>query len=88
LADSTASVAQQNTILMSRCIKELDGQPVPPDPMNRTMVLELGLADRRKIIREMINRQPGPQLDKVEVTHETCGGQVPLPLMLVELFQF
>ena len=79
--DKTA--AEVNTILLSGCITSINGAP----SIGARTALSLGMADRNKIIDEILNRNPGPRLGEVKKTCQACGEDIPLPLSLTDLFR-
>jgi hypothetical protein len=79
--DKTA--AEVNTILLSGCITSINGAP----SVGARTALSLGMADRNKIIDEILNRNPGPRLGEVKKTCQACGEDIPLPLSLTDLFR-
>jgi len=46
----------------------------------------MGVADRKKILKEVVKRQPGPKYDGVTFTHEDCGEEVSLLITVGDLF--
>lgn len=80
-ADQEATIAEQNTTLLSRCMLRLD-----EDPSNVKTVKSLGMADRRKILKFLNDKQPGPRFNKIEYTHDVCGTVIKLPLGLADMF--
>lgn len=80
-ADKTS--AEINTILLSGCVLSVNGMP----SMGASTVLQLGMADRSKIVDEIISRVPGPRLGEVVKTCKACGEEMATPLSLVDLFR-
>jgi len=72
-----------DTIVLKDCVQEINGTPV----INHSVVLGLGVMDRRTILTEISNRNPGPQLSEITKDCPTCGQEVSLPLTLADLFQ-
>lgn len=87
-ADLESTVAESNTILLSRCIVSHDGVALgePGGSMAVRFVQDLGMADRKKILRYLFDNAPGPRFDQIEFTHEVCGAVIKLPLALGDLF--
>lgn len=83
LADGKRTVSEMNTLMLSRCVQEIDGQPI----MGVNAVRNMGLADRRKILDFLAATQPGPQLEEVSEECPACGRSVPVPLDLFGLFR-
>lgn len=75
--------AEINTLLLSGCIVALDGIP----SAGSGTALSLGMADRTKIIDEIIKRNPGPRLGEVKKPCKACGEPIDLPLSLLDLFR-
>ena len=79
--DKTAS--EINTILLAGCVLTINGSP----SMGASSVLKLGMADREKLVAEILRRNPGPRLGEVKTTCEACGEDIPMPLSLADLFR-
>lgn len=79
--DKTA--AELNTLLLAGCIVQLDGSP----SLGASTALSLGMADRNKIVDEIIKRNPGPRLGEVTKACKACGESISLPLSLLDLFR-
>lgn len=75
--------AEINTLLLSGCIVSLDGAP----SVGAGTALSLGMADRTKIVEEIIKRNPGPRLGEVKKPCKACGESMDLPLSLLDLFR-
>jgi hypothetical protein len=75
--------AELDTILLKNCIESINGAPV----LGLDDVRKLSLKDRRDILQEITNRNPGPQLSEIKIPCQSCGTEVPLPLTLAELFR-
>jgi hypothetical protein len=75
--------AEINTLLLSGCIVSLDGAP----SAGASTALALGMADRTKIIDEIIARNPGPRLGEVKKACKACGESIEIPLSLLDLFR-
>lgn len=75
--------AELNTLLLSGCIVALDGAP----SLGASTALSLGMADRNKIVDEIIKRNPGPRLGEVKKACKACGEDILLPLSLLDLFR-
>jgi hypothetical protein len=81
--------AQRNTVLLTKCvmsITEANGQEfqVVASP---SMVLNLSIPDRQKIVAEITERQPGPRYNSFSFTHEECQNEVNLALGVADLFR-
>ena len=75
--------AEINTLLLAGCIVSIDGTP----SIGASTALALGMADRTKIIDEIIKRNPGPRLGEVKKACKACGEPMDLPLSLLDLFR-
>jgi hypothetical protein len=75
--------AELDTILLKNCIEAINDVPV----LSMDDVRKLSLKDRRDILEEITNRNPGPQLSQIKIPCQSCGTEVPLPLTLAELFR-
>ena len=75
--------AELNSILLNGCINSVNGAPAKPN-----ISLKLGLVDREKITREIVERTPGPRLSEVTKVCEACGAEMSIPLNLAALFRF
>jgi hypothetical protein len=75
--------AELDTILLKNCIESINDMPV----LSLDDVRKLSLKDRRDILQEITNRNPGPQLSEIKIPCQSCGTEVPLPLTLAELFR-
>ena len=74
--------AELDTILLRRSIVSINGMPI----LNAEQVRLLSIKDRRAIITEITDRNPGPQLSEIKKPCMSCGQEVPLPLTLADLF--
>lgn len=83
-ANADRTVAELQTVLLERCVVEVDGQPV----VSKSVIDNMGLADRRKITDELNNRNPGPQFDNLVIECPDCEGEVVVPISLGTLFRF
>jgi hypothetical protein len=75
--------AEINTLLLSGCIVSIDGSP----SVGASTALSLSMADRAKIIDQILDRNPGPRLGEVTKVCKACGETMELPLSLVDLFR-
>ena len=75
--------AEINTILLSGCVLAVNGEP----SLGASTVLSLGMAERAKVVDEILERVPGPRLGEVVKTCKACGEQMNTPLSLVDLFR-
>lgn len=80
-ADNKFTKAQMDTRLLSKCLVSVDGAVSMSDAAR-----SLGLYDRKKILKELVERQPGPQLNDIKFDCKFCGKEVTLAIGLEELF--
>lgn len=76
--------AEQNTLLLSRCVISINGQKVNG---SKDAVKRLGSSDRQAIIKFLAEIQPGPLYDEVKSKHEGCETEFPLYLTVDDLFR-
>jgi hypothetical protein len=82
-ANADKTYAELQTILLEKCVVEIDQRPV----LSKLQIQNLGLQDRRKITEEISNRNPGPQFENISVTCPDCEGEVVVPINLGTLFR-
>jgi hypothetical protein len=87
LADPKATNAEHNSTLLARCLVEIRDEHGNTKPGGTDLAKSLGLADRRTILNQLAAKQPGPRLLELKIEHEECGGEVPLPLSVADLFR-
>jgi hypothetical protein len=75
--------AELDTMLLKDCVESINGTPV----FDVKQVLSLGVTDRRKILSEIADRNPGPDLSQVKKVCPSCSQEVTIPLSLVDLFR-
>lgn len=75
--------AEINTLLLSGCIVSINGE----QSVGAGTALSLGMADRTRVIDEIIKRNPGPRLGEVKKACKACGEDISLPLSLLDLFR-
>ena len=83
LSRKGASLAEQNTIMLSRCITKRNGDLIV-DPVN--FARKLGMKDRYAVLEAMIERQPSVQLD-VTTACAACGGEQKIALSWGDIFR-
>jgi hypothetical protein len=76
--------SELDTLLLEYCVVEIDGRAV----LGKAQIQNIGLADRRKLLEEIITNNPGPQFDDISTTCPDCGGEVVVPINLGTLFRF
>ena len=80
--------AERDTILLSRCVITLtdaDGTEHSLAGMP-SLARKMALPDRRKILKEMAERQPGPRYFDISFKHEDCGEEAMINLGIGDLF--
>lgn len=87
--DESWTTAQRNTKLLAQCVMTITdaaGQTfnVMAFP---SMVMNLSIPDRQKIIRQISERQPGPRYNEVKFVHQECKNEVILALGVRDLFR-
>lgn len=75
--------AEINTVLLAGCILSVDNRP----SAGASTALSLGMADRDKVLTEIIKRNPGPRLGEVKKACQACDEDISLPLSLTDLFR-
>lgn len=83
MENTDKTLAELNTILLAGCVISVNGLA----SMGATTVLKLGMADREKIVAEIVKRNPGPRLGEVTTSCEACGEEIGMPLALTDLFR-
>lgn len=78
-----ASSAEQNTIMLSECMTQIDGKPIV-DPLMAAKNLSMGT--RGKLLEKLVKEQPSPVLS-VEVPCVSCGYEVTLPISWGDIFR-
>jgi hypothetical protein len=76
------NTAELSSILLENTVSQINGTPV----ISPSQILDLPIRDRRTISEQIIERNPGPQLQDIKVTCE-CGTELEVPLSLAALFQ-
>lgn len=82
-ANSDKTVAELDTLLLEYCVYKINGRQV----FNKAEVQNIGLADRRKLLEAIIERNPGPQFENISVSCPDCSGEVVVPINLGTLFR-
>lgn len=78
--------AKLDTILLSRCVAEIDGVPTIGSSGLMT-IRNLGMKDRKRLLKEIVERNPGPRLSETKVTCPQCDEEFAVPLNLMLLFR-
>ncbi|NBZ96736.1 MAG: hypothetical protein EBR40_09990 [Proteobacteria bacterium] len=78
-----ATTAEQNSVILSRCITKVNGA-ILPDPQGYAR--RLGMKDRMALLQQMVDRQPDLDLG-VQTTCVACGGDIVFSLGWSDLFR-
>lgn len=82
------SQAERDTVLLSRCVLTLTHE----DGSERnlagfpSLARAMSIADRKTILRELADRQPGPKFADIKHTHGACGKEVSIAVDIGILF--
>lgn len=79
--------AESKTILLSECVQFIEHKNGAVEAVAGfpTLVQNLPLVDRNRIVGELAKRAPGPRYDEITVTH-SCGYDVSIGMGLMHLF--
>lgn len=77
------TTAELGTVLLAGCVQSIGGQT----STGNSSVLKLGMADREKLIAEIVEKNPGPRLGEVKKACQACGEDMETPLSLTALFR-
>ena len=75
------TVAEQNTIILARCLCADEGTPASRESWAK----KLNVADRKKILKEITSVQPGPRMGEVETQCAHCDENLTVVLDWVSL---
>jgi len=75
--------SELDTLLLEYCVTQINGAPV----FGKAHVQKIGLADRRTILKAIIDRNVGPQFDDLKVSCPDCSGEVVVPINLGTIFR-
>jgi hypothetical protein len=75
--------AELTTMMLERCIREIDGEPV----ISKLQVQAMSVLDRRTVGEEIAQRSPGPQFEDVTIICPDCESEVVVPISLGTLFR-
>lgn len=78
-----ATLAEQNTIMLSRCVTKRNGELIP-DPT--AFVRNLGIRDRQQMLEALVKCQPSIEL-VVKTNCAACGGEQTLALGWQDIFR-
>ncbi|WP_159073500.1 hypothetical protein [Streptomyces sp. RTd22] len=87
LALPKATDAERNTYMLGCCLVEVRDAQGKVTPGSADLAKSLGMGDIRNILSQLAATQPGPRLLEVSIEHEACGGEVPLPLSVADIFR-
>ena len=76
------TVAEQNTIMLSRCAV-WDDENRPNDP--EKWAKSLGISDRNKLVRALTSNPPGPQMEEVKTQCAKCNEELVILMDWVSL---
>jgi hypothetical protein len=79
--DKTA--AELDSLLLKDCVIFINDNPI----LDPSLIKNLSMADRRKILKELGEKNPGPDLSSIKKSCSACGSEVPTPLTLADLFR-
>lgn len=77
------TVAEMNTMMLKDCVRSIGNLPV----LSKGDVMDISIADRRVLLREIDKRRAGPDLAGVTTRCPECGEEQKAPISLVLLFQ-
>jgi hypothetical protein len=83
---SNLTVPEANTLLLSKCVLEIDGKPLLGGAAMQT-AKNMGSGDRRTILDFLSENQPGPRYEGVKVNCASCEREVTLNIRLADLFR-
>jgi len=87
--NSSLNAAERDTILLGKCLVALsgaDGVRNVVTGLSNAVSRQLGVKDRHDILRELRERQPGPEF-KMTMTHDACGKETEVSIGLGDLFR-
>lgn len=88
LSDGDLTEAERTTALLQQCVEMLvtvDGEKHPIKAFPQLVRENLGIADRKALVQEINERQPGPLYNEVVHTH-TCGHETEVEVGLGAMF--
>lgn len=83
LKDLRRTTAEQDTILLARCVRAIDGQPL----LGEAAARDLSAGNRRTLEKHLYTKQPGPQLGEVKGQCPVCSREISISLSMPALFQ-
>jgi hypothetical protein len=72
------TTAEQNTLMLARCVRGIEGDPLK-------WAKSLGMGDRSKLIKAMLESQPGPEIGEVNAQCAHCSKEFAMMLDWVSL---
>lgn len=84
LTATDKSAPELQTLLLENCVVSINGNPV----VSPVQVQNMNLKDRKDLIQEINDRNPGPQFAPIEVDCPECDGKVVVPISLGAIFRF
>jgi hypothetical protein len=84
LKRKNATMAEQNTVMLSRCMKRVNDDPVIVDPV--LYARKLSMKDRQALLGELVSHQPKVDMN-VTVNCVSCREEQMIPLGWADLFQ-
>lgn len=82
-AGETKGMGELNTLMLSRCVTQLNEVPV----MGPGVLKNLGIRDRQAILKAINEKTPGPRLGEAKRTCRACEQEFDLNLGLLDLFR-
>lgn len=76
--------SELDTILLEYCVTHINGNMV----LGKAQIQAIGISDRREILKEILERNPGPEFEDITTACPDCGGEVVVPISLGTLFRF
>lgn len=83
LKDDHRTVAEANTLLLSKVVTRLGGDPI----IGTRGMLTLSMRDREKLVSAVAAHTPGPRLEEVKLSCANCTEDIPVPLTMADLFR-
>lgn len=83
-SSSDKTNSELDTLLLEYSVVAINDKPV----LGKSQIQAIGLADRRKILTEIIEKNPGPKFDGITAQCPDCGGEVGVPISIGTLFRF
>lgn len=84
VAAEDKNLGELNTMMLARCLKELDGRPVLSA---QAEVRKMSIRDRRKLLETLTDTAPGPRLGEAKRVCNACEKEFVLGLGLLDIFR-